>query len=55
MFGHGDGAVVKEVKVTSILKVKAIFDALFLFSRSFWGVLKVPNINIYGVGVLWLR
>ena len=35
MFGYGDGAVVKEVEVASILKVKAIFNALFLFNRPF--------------------
>ena len=52
MFGHKDGAVVKEVKVAFILKVKAIFNALFLFNKSFWGILKVPNINIYSIGVL---
>ena len=55
MFGHRDGAVVKEVKITSTLKIKAIFDALFLFNKSFWGVFKVPNVNIHGVRVLWLR
>ena len=52
MFGYRDGAVVKKVKVTFILKVKAIFNALFLFNKPFWGVFKVPNINIYGVRVL---
>ena len=35
MFGHRDRAVVKKIEVTSTLKVKAIFDALFLFNRSF--------------------
>ena len=55
MFGYGDGAVVKEVEVTSTLEVKAIFNVLFSFNGSFWGVLKVPNINIYGVGVLRLK
>ena len=35
MFGHGDGAVVKEVKVTSTLKAKAIFNALILFNKPF--------------------
>ena len=44
--------MVKEVEVTSTLEVKAIFNALFLFNKFFWGVLKVPNINIYGVRVL---
>ena len=55
MFGYRDGAVVKKVKVTSILKAKAIFDILFSFNGSFWGVLKVSNINIYSVGVLQLK
>ena len=55
MFGHGDGAVVGEVGVTSTLKAKAIFDASFSFNKSFWGVLKVPSVNIHGVGVLRLR
>jgi hypothetical protein len=55
MFRHGDGAVVKKIKITFTLKVKAIFNALFLFNKPFQGVLKVPNINIYGVRVLWLR
>ena len=35
MFGYKDGVVVKKIKVTFILKVKAIFNALFLFNRSF--------------------
>ena len=35
MFGHRDGAVVKEIGVTFTLKVKAIFNALFLFNKSF--------------------
>ena len=35
MFGHRDRAVVKKIKVTFILKVKAIFNALFLFNKSF--------------------
>ena len=35
MFGYRDGAVVKKVGVTFILKVKAIFNALFLFNKSF--------------------
>ena len=52
MFGHRDKAVVKKIKVIFILKAKAIFDILFLFNRSFWGVLKVLNINIYGIRVL---
>ena len=52
MFRYRDGAVIKKVKVTSILKVKAIFNVLFLFNKSFWGVLKVPNINIYSIRVL---
>ena len=47
--------MVKEVKVTSTLKVKAIFDASFLFNRFFQGVLKVLNINIYSIRVLQLR
>ena len=56
MFGYRDGAIVKKkIGVTSILKVKAIFNALFLFNKSFWGVLKVSNINIYSVRVLQLR
>ena len=55
MFGYRGRAVVKKIKVTSTLKIKAIFNMLFLFNRSFWGVLKVPNINIYGIGVLQLR
>ena len=55
MFGHRDGAVVKKVGITFTLKVKVIFNALFLFNRPFWGVFKVPNVNIYGVRVLWLR
>ena len=52
MFGHRDGAVVKKIKVTSILKVKAIFNILFLFNKSFWGLLNVLNINIYSIRVL---
>ena len=35
MFGHRDGVVVKKIGVTFILKVKAIFNALFLFNRFF--------------------
>ena len=35
MFGYKDKAVVKEIEVTSILKAKAIFNMLFLFSKSF--------------------
>ena len=30
MFGYRDKAVVKKIKVTSILKIKAIFNILFL-------------------------
>ena len=52
MFRYRNGAVIKKIKVTFILKVKAIFNTLFLFNKFFWGVLKVPSINIYGVGVL---
>ena len=55
MFGYRDKAVVKKIKVTFTLKVKAIFNALFLFNKFFWGVLKVFNINIYGVRVLQLK
>ena len=55
MFGYRDGAVVKKIKVTSIFKVKAIFNMLFLFNRFFWGVFKISNINIYSVGVFWLK
>ena len=55
MFRCRDKAVIKKVKIISILKAKAIFDALFLFNKSFWGIFKVPSINIYGVGVFWLR
>ena len=55
MFGYKDKAVIKEIKVTSILKAKAIFNTLFLFNRSFWGIFKVPNINIYSIRVLKLR
>ena len=55
MFGYGDGAVVKKIGVTFILKAKAIFNTSFLFNKSFWGVLKIPNINIYGIRVLRLR
>ena len=35
MFRYGDKAVIKEVKITFTLKVKAIFNALFLFNRFF--------------------
>ena len=52
MFGYRDGVIVKEIGVTFIFKVKAIFNTLFSFNRSFWGVFKVPSINIYSVGVL---
>ena len=55
MFGHRNRAVVKKIKVTFIVKVKAIFNTSFLFNKFFWGVLKVLNINIYGVGVLRLK
>ena len=44
--------MVKKIKVTFILKAKAIFNALFLFNKFFWGILKVPSVNIYGVRVL---
>ena len=52
MFGHKNRAVIKKVGVTSTLKVKAIFNMSFLFNGSFWGVLKVFNINIYNIRVL---
>ena len=52
MFGYRDRAVIKEVKVTSTLEAKAIFNILFLFNKPFWGILKVFNINIYSVRVL---
>ena len=52
MFRNKDRAVVKKVGVTFILKVKAIFNALFLFNKSFQGVFKVPSINIYSIRVL---
>ena len=55
MFRHRDRAVVKKIKKKFILKAKAIFNILFLFGGFFWGIFKVPNINIYGVGVLQLR
>ena len=35
MFRYKDGAVVKKIKVTFILKTKAIFNTLFLFNKSF--------------------
>ena len=35
MFRYRDEAVVKKIGVIFILKVKAIFDALFLFNKSF--------------------
>ena len=35
MFGYRDGTVVKKIKITSTLKVKAIFNASFLFNKSF--------------------
>ena len=54
MFGYRDRAVVKK-KITFTLKIKAIFNILFLFNRSFWGVFKVFNINIYSIRVLQLR
>ena len=47
------------MSVTSVLKVKAIFNVLFMFYGSFWGVKKGLSINIYGVwvfiGLRWLR
>ena len=52
MFRHKDKAVVKKIEITSTLKVKAIFNILFLFNKSFWGVFKVPSVNIYSIGVL---
>ena len=35
MFGYRDGVVVKKIKITFILKVKAIFNMSFLFNKSF--------------------
>ena len=45
------------MSVISTFKAKAIFNTSFLFSRFFWGILKVfnININIYGIRVLRLR
>jgi hypothetical protein len=43
------------VSIAFILKVKAIFNMSFLFNKSFWGVFKVPSVNIYGIRVLRLR
>ena len=52
MFRYRDGAVVKKVGVIFTLKIKAIFNALFLFNKFFWGVFKVFSVNIYSIGVL---
>ena len=43
------------MNIVSAFKAKAIFNILFSFIRSFWGVLKVFSVNIYGVRVLRLR
>ena len=54
-FSLGSEQYLVEVSVVSAFEAKAIFNASFSFIESFWGVLKVPSVNIHGVGVLRLR